>query len=175
MGTIVKREQISGKNLKEAFKALQDDSRDYYGHDIYSGGWNNCVGVKEVSKERFDEVDRTEDISKHENAVAYCVNKPVLNTNKIKTSVTNYPQKGKREWETRYVATGSGGIRVLNKPTQKEAIDEARKYVEKHPNESLTISIIKQLKTSDVVATINYKKSNTEKDGVWEVIGAMPY
>jgi len=42
MGAIDKQATIKGKDLRTAFKNLQDCDREDYGSDVYSGGWNNA-------------------------------------------------------------------------------------------------------------------------------------
>lgn len=176
MGAIRKQAKISGRTLGEAFKKLQDSDEREIGEDIYSGGWNNCAGIREISASEFDKRLKEENISKFEGAIAKCLKKPVSNDSKIKTSVENFPNKGARKWETRYIAEESKwGREVINEVSQTLAIKKARKYVETHPEERLNIIITKQLSTSAKVATISYKKSSKEADGVWEVYGEMNY
>ena len=42
MGGIHKEASINGKSLQLAFAKLQEEDRDEYGSDYYSGGWNNA-------------------------------------------------------------------------------------------------------------------------------------
>ncbi len=176
MGTIQRRATISGKTLQEAFQKLQAGDKAEKGDDIYSGGWNNCCGIREVSPEKFD---RRDDINKHEGAIAKCIKKPIGNKNKIKTVVTNFPVKGARKWETKYEATSDTkgwDTIIVSETKQAEAIKKVRDYVGKHPDETIDLHIVKVLKDVDSkVATINYKKSSAERYGVWEIFGAMSY
>jgi hypothetical protein len=176
MGTMERFATIQGRTLQEAFKELQNEDESEYGQDIYSGRWNNCQGVREVSPSEFDKRYAESDISKHEVAIAKCVQKPIGNTNKVKTQVTNYPNKGARKWVTKYVAeTWDRGI-IVEEESQTEAIKKARLYVDKHPDVTLTVHITKKLVSSPTkVAVIGYKPAKNERDGVWEIFGAMSY
>jgi hypothetical protein len=173
MGAINKEDTITGRTLKEAFKALQDSDREELGNDIYSGGWNNAQGIIEVSKRKFE----SDEPSKHEDAWALCTRKPVRNNMKTKTTVTNFPVKGTRKWVTKYVVDDprwSGTI--IEELKQTDAIKKARALVEKNPTWKLKVYIAKVLdQHQPLVAEINYKKSSTERDGVWEIKGCLPY
>lgn len=182
MGSIIKHATIKGKTLNLAFSELQANDEEEYGTDIYSGGWNNATGVREISSQEFDRRVKEDDISKHMDAVAKCILKPIENSNKIKTDVTRYPNHGTRKWKTVYVAETTAGERLypkIEEEKQADAITKARAYVEKNPNTTLNIVIKKVLvsndRNPDLVAKINYKKSSKERDGEWEVYGAISY
>ena len=176
MGAIEKQATIKGKDLRTAFKNLQDCDREDYGCNVYSGGWNNAQGVVEVSKQEYNQ-SLIDGVTKHEPAKAWCMTKPIGNNMKTKTSVTNYPAKGTRKWVTEYqVLHPQWGNVIISCYKQADAIKEARELVEKNPHWILKVQIAKVLKSEDTkVAIVNYKKSSTERDGVWEVNGTMPY
>lgn len=172
MGAIHKKNSIQGRDLRTAFKELQDSDREELGHDYYSGGWNNAQGIVEVSKKKFDSGEP----SKHEPAWAWCTHKPVGNDMKIKTKVINYPAKGTRKWVTKYeVEHPIHGNVIVSELKQGDAIKKARKLVEKNPDWDLSVHLVKKLTSSSRVADIEYKKSSKERDGVWEVSGVLPY
>lgn len=173
MGGITKHAQIKGRTLAEAFRKLQEEDEREMGCDPYSGGWNNAPGIREVSEKEFNK--RADDLSKHEPVMACCIKKPVGNNMKIKTSVENFPAKGTRKWETRYVVEDHHGRYIVNEAKQGEAIKKARAYVEKNPSVTVTVEIIKQLSESAKVAKISYKKSSKEADGVWKIQGVLSY
>lgn len=175
MGTIIKEATIYGRTLQDAFKTLQDEDREEHGSDYYSGGWNNSQGIREVSTETYNKTLKEGDMSKHEPAIAKCVRKPIKNTMKTKTCVTNFPAKSTRKWVTKYVVEGKYGGYIISELKQGDAIKKARAYVEKHPSERLTVLVIKELTTDAKVATINYKKSSKERDGSWDIYGGMSY
>lgn len=176
MGGIHKTARIKGKTLELAFRELQEDDSYEYGNDIYSGGFNNAVGVKEVSTSEYDKRLRNDDLSKHERCIAKCLSKPVKNTMKVKTKVTNFPAKSTRKWETKYeVEHPVHGNIIISTLKQGDAISKARKLVEKNPHWDLSVHVVKKLTSSSRVADIEYKKSSKEKDGVWEVSGILSY
>ena len=178
MGAIQETATISGRNLQEAFQKLQDSDREEKGDDIYSGGWNNSTGIREVNQKEWNKYDEADSISKHESAIAICVRKPVGNKNKIKTVVTNFPNVGTRKWITKYEATSSAAgweRTVVSEVSQADAIKKARAYVEKHPDESLSLNIVKVLLGKTKVAEIDYKPASNEADGTWEIFGCMSY
>jgi len=176
MGTITKHATIEGKTLKEAFKKLQDEDRKDKGTDIYSGGWNNCQGVREVSTSEFTARLKENNISKHEPAIAKCLQKPIINKNTIKTQVLNFPNKGSRKWITVYVAEDINGNVIIEEESQSNAIKKAREYVEKNSSVKLNVYISKKLvNNATKVATIVYKPSKNESNGRWQIYGAMSY
>ena len=173
MGAIGKEDSIRGRTLGEAFKELQDSDREELGNDYYNGGWNNATGIKEVSRDKFENGEP----SKHEDAWALCTRKPVGNNMKTKTTVTNFPAKGTRKWVTKYVVDDPrwGGT-IISELKQTEAIKKARALVEKNPTWKLKVYITKLLQNQEpTVAEINYKKSSTERDGTWDIQGCLSY
>lgn len=173
MGAIQKEDTITGRDLKTAFKRLQDLDREELGSDSYNGGWNNAQGVTEVSKEKFDNYEP----EKWEEAWAYCVQKPIGNDMKTKTTVTNYPAKGTRKWVTKYMVDDPRWQgTIIEEYKQADAIKKARALVEKNPEWKLKVYIAKVLEQHQpLVAEISYKKSSKERDGRWEVKGTLPY
>ena len=175
MGGITKKARISGKTLGIAFQELQDEDRRENGEAYDSGGWNNAMGVREVGKAEYQGGS-----NKFEPAIALCIQKPIENKNTIKTIVNRHPNKGTRGWKTLYVAEPMyHQERYISLPKAEEkladAITSARKFVGKNPHIPLTIRIVKELQGSDKCADIMYKKSSTERDGIWEVTGTMSY
>lgn len=177
MGATQERATIVGRTLQEAFKKLQDSDREEKGDDIYSGGWNNSCGIREVDAKEWNKYGEEEFIAKDEPAIAFCIKKPVGNKNKIKTTVTNFPVKGTRKWETRYQAESDacGWNKVIvSEVKQAEAIKKVRAYVENHPDESISLHIVKVLVgVKSRVAEIEYKPASNEADGIWEIFGSM--
>jgi len=176
MGAIEKQATIKGRDLRTAFKKLQDSDREEYGDDSYSGGWNNAQGVVEVSRKEYQQ-SLIDGVDKYEPAKAFCITKPIGNNMKTKTSVTNYPSKGTRKWVTKYqVNHPEWGNVIVSEDKQADAIKKTRELVEKNPDWILKVQITKQLESEETkVAIINYKKSSTERDGVWEINGTMSY
>lgn len=180
MGGYGRSTSMSGKTFKEAWKNLQAEEEYELGNDAYNGGFNNCDMPRLVSDDKFDKYEEGElDISKRE-CVATVSTNPIPNTNKIKTEVTRYPNKGTRKWETIYVATPryTDTRQRIESKTLQDCINKARAYVEKHPNEKMDVTINKKLvgkeKGNDLCAEISYKKSSTERPGSWKVYGVVP-
>ena len=175
MGAITQETTITGKTLNKAFSRLKESDREEHGTDPYNGSWYNAPGVKEVSMDEFRRVEKNNGPEKHAPAVAVCIKKPILNTMKTKTSVTSYPSKGTRKWETRYEVEDVYGRIIVSELKQADAISKARQLVEKDNEIRLTVNIAKVLKSSPIVAEISYKRSSTERDGTWDIIGTMAY
>jgi len=174
MGAIHKEDTITGRDLRTAFKKLQDSDREELGYDYYNGSWHNAQGIQSVSKEKFY---GDEEPSKHESAWALCIQKPIGNDMKTKTTVTNYPANGTRKWVTKYEVTHpEWGNVVVSELKQGDAIKKARELVEKNPDWKLTVTINKRItEQPNKVAEINYKKSSKERDGKWEIKGCLAY
>jgi hypothetical protein len=136
------------------------------------------MGMISVSKEYYEK--HANDVTKHEDAIAYCRVKPIGNDNKVKTEVIRYPNHGARKWVTRYVAKPrySDTKQHIEAETLQECIAKARAYVDKNPEERLDIIITKKLlgkEDSNLCAEIKYKPSSKERDGEWDIAGAMSW
>lgn len=177
MGTTVRVATSAGKTYHEAFERLQNEDAYEYGHDSYNGGFNNVTILLAEVKEL------PEDIGKRY-AVGRCIRKPVQNTNKVKSEVKAFPNKGERTWVTEYYTEPSPLCALRNEekhiPTfidthQEKCIEKARQYVEKNPGIELEVHIRKVLKGKVTkVAEVKYKPSSDEKEGIWEFIGGCP-
>jgi hypothetical protein len=175
--------RATGKNMQDAFRKAKAEADDYYGHqEGYSGAINNCELAGDVTHKKggFDEDDYFHqwilDNTEKRDVKGYCKTPPVTNTNKIKTVVTNYPQKGTRKWVTKYrgVDKWEGDV-VCEADSQTECIKQARAYVEKNPNKMIEVQIHKALEGGKFkVADINYKKASNEKDGLYVFVGWAP-
>jgi hypothetical protein len=171
-----------GKSMADAFANAQEEAREEYGNDSYNGQINNCSLVSDVTHKRgsFKEEDFFHDWildnTNKRDVKGYCVRKPKLNTNKIKTIVTNHPQKGARKWVTKYIALDKWeGTAVCEAESQTECIKKARAYVEKHPNIRLEVQIQKTLVGGkNKVADIEYKNASDEKEGMYRFVGWAP-
>jgi len=176
MGAITQEARITGMTLAKAFNQLRSDDREEHGTDPYSGSWHNSPGIEEVSAEEFNRMTRDGGPSKFEDAVALCVRKPIPNNMKVKTSVTNYPSKGTRKWTTKYeVIHPEDGRIIVSELKQADAILKARAIVELDNSLELTVEIVKVLESNARVAEINYKRSSTERCGIWDIMGTMAY
>jgi len=177
MGAVIVQEKISAANIQWAFKKACGYAEEEYGHQQgYSGEINSCEFVKDVThllktmkpNQLIDYIEKN--VSKRE-AWGFCLTPPKVNTNKVKSKVTVNPQKGTRKWETIYVAYHRGD-QILSDNSQTNCIKKARAYVEKNPNTRLTIQIEKRLVSGNQnCATIEYKSSTNESDGVYIFVG----
>lgn len=171
-----------GKSMTDAFRRAQERAQEEYGNDSYNGQINNCSLVGDVTdkQHQFKEQDYFHtwilNNTGKRDVKGYCISKPVVNNNKIKTVVTNFPQKGTRKWETLYVGvTKFDGNQVCSDASQTECIKKARAWVEKNPDKQVDVTIRKKLtEGKNLVASINYKKATNEKDGLYCFVGWAP-
>ena len=177
-----------GRNMEEAFRHLSEEAAYEYGSDPYNGCINNCELTGDVTTQRSnfktksEFIDHLIDKTNKREVKGFCTEKPIANTNQIKTVVTNYPQKGARKFETRYIAintfadmTGRGSQPGIIEKTQTEAIKKAREYVAKHKHVELKVVVEKILfEGEEICAKIKYKKSSNERDGRYTFVGWAP-
>jgi hypothetical protein len=169
-----------GYSMKEAFKELCYEAEEETGKDAYSGGINNCVLCADISyMDSSKAIEYALDNAEKREVYGWCVKKPVENTNKSKTKVTRNPNIGTRIWKTYYVAREIWGNKSkVHAKSEKlaECINKAREIVEKYRSISLEITIEKELvKGETLCATVNYKKSSNQKQGVYRFVGYAPY
>ncbi len=179
MGAELVHRQAKGKDIQEAFSNAYDEALNYSGHqEGYSGDLNSCSFTQDVTP-----MLKTMSIRQLENymenncpkgeAWGYCIINPVLNNNKIKSTVSVNPQKGARKWETVYKAVDSWTDKVIAlDKSQTQCIKKARNYVEKNPTNSLKVIITKELVNGTAeCASVRYKASKTEALGRYKFIG----
>lgn len=172
----------SGRTIKEAFATAQQDAEDEYGHqEGYSGQINMACGVTDITDKYLkSELDLREFVereysktSKHNPALAICVQKPMPNTNVVKSQVVHKVFKGTRKWVLWYAAYADGiENKFLGKKLKKaDAVVIARKYSEKTTN-CAKVVLERHLEGSEkTVAEINYKPSSKECGGRWIFFG----
>jgi len=179
MGAELITTSVRSKNIKDAWANVYEQASEYSGHqDGYSGDFNTCQFTKDMTSFLKSMTTKQLDlyIAEHcpkREAWGYCIADPVQNKNKVKSQVDVTPQKGTRKWETVYKAiTSWDQIEVARDRSQTECIKKARAYIESNPNASLKVIIAKELVDGNVqCATITYKKSQTEKAGLYKFIG----
>ena len=178
MGASLIERTIKARNINEAWKQVYKDAQDYSGHqEGYSGDFNTCKFSKDVTNLVMTKGSKLDDYiidncDKRE-AWGYCLSQPVANKNKIKSQVDVTPQKGTRKWETVYKAVTSWeDIEIARDKSQTVCIKKARAYVEVNPNVSVKVIIAKELTEGNTkCATVTYKKSTTEKLGLYKFVG----
>ena len=157
-----------GRTMMEAWNDLVEDDRQENGSGVYNSVFSSvCNAIKEVYQ-------FPDDLDKYK-AVAVCVQKPIGNTNKIKTEVENFPCKATRKWVTEYYGVTWRGERIseISSDSQVKCIALARAYIEKNPEVSVEIHIGKKLIGSTKVAKINYKKATNERLGTWKFMACV--
>lgn len=178
MGASLIERTVRARNIQEAWQKVYQDAEDYSGHQGgYSGDFNTCEFTKDVTpmlkKHSIRSLDEyiTENASKRE-AWGYCIEPAISNKSKVKSQVEVIPQKGARKWETVYKAvTRYDGREVVRDKSQTACIKKARIYVEQNPDVDLRIIISKELTEGHVIcANVSYKKSKTEKLGLYKFV-----
>ena len=179
MGAELIERTVRARNIKEAWEKVYEEAQQYSGdQDGYSGDFNTCDFAKDVTSmtktKSFREIDQyIEDNCNKRDAWGYCIEEPVSNKNKVKSQVDVTPQKGTRKWETIYKAVTTWDQReVARDKSQTVCIKKARAFVEANPDVSLKVVIAKELTEGNTqCATVTYKKSTTEKLGLYKFIG----
>ena len=180
MGANLISTTVRARNIQEAWEYVYEQAEEYSGHqEGYSGDFNTCSFTKDVTgmlstKTKKEVDDFIEDNCDKREAWGYCMEQPVSNKNKVKSQVDVTPQKGARKWETVYQAVAHNmEARVVAKDkSQTECIKKARAYVEANPNTTVKVIIVKELiEGNSQCATVTYKKSTTEKLGLYRFIG----
>lgn len=170
--------RASGKNMQEAYKKACDAAEDEHGHEQgYSGQINSTQGFKDVTQ-RFKESKLSssefkslcdEEDKYYDQAFGICLKEPVLNTNKIKTTVTDNVLKGTRIWKMWYVIYSSKK-EIGKKELKADAVKIAREYTEKTGNRTFVI-VERHSEQNAVVAQIDYKPASNEAPGEYIFFG----
>ena len=98
----------------------------------------------------------------------YMAQKPGKNVNKIQTSVVDFPSKGEKKWETKYLVIDRFGNLLLNNTDfkiKKDAVDAAREYTAENYINSKVIIGKSALNFSRTQSEIKYKPSLEQTDG----------
>jgi len=179
MGANLVRTTATGTKIENAFDKVRNDAEDYSGHqEGYSGDFNVTYFGRDVThmlkKMLPAELDEyiIDNCPKGE-TWGYCIEKPVENKNKVKSSVEAIVQKGTRSWKTMYKAIDQwSGKCFVEDISQTACIKKARAFVERNPEISLTVIITKDIVVGNQnCAKITYKKSEKEKPGLYRFIG----
>ena len=177
MGASFFKTTSRGKSLNDAYDSAKQYAEDKYGYDPYNGTISTTSGVRDVTNEYRASI---KDLSKYiEDAMdrmnkrdcwAICIQKPKVNTNKVKSQVEHIVTPGTKKWVLRYSVRHNNHL-VGSWPTKGEALKDARRYTEMN-NVPTIIEMEKLLeKGTATVAKVTYKKSSNEKDGEWVFFG----
>lgn len=170
-----------GKTIGQAYTQAVKDANDEYGHQQgYSGAINCSTGYTDVTR-KFKASGKTLDtfiqeglnnLSKHDNCWAVCVDEPITNNNKVKSQVKHIVQPGTKKWILKYaVTTGWHQEQIGSYASKGEAVKKARAYTEKNQT-STEVHMMKVLeKGKTLTAEIVYKKAPNEKEGRWVFFG----
>lgn len=175
--------QSRGKNVQTAYDRAVENANDEYGHqEGYSGEINSSAGCRDVTKE-FKASKKTlnkfvaeqqDKLSKHQGAQAICLEEPKANENKTKSHVEHVVTPGTKKWVLKYVVSGYDG-EISSHDTKGDAVAAARVYTEKYLC-STVIQMEKRIEKSNaIVAKVTYKRSSTERDGIWLFFGWASY
>ena len=173
-----------GTSVQNAFRDLQQEAEEEYGHQQGYSGEINCTDLtRDITSQYKSAKDKNAFINKMESEVPkreswfIRLKEPKKNTNKIKSKVTTNPQKGARRWETRYVIYRRFGMDERSFGyglTQGEAIKKARKLAEDN-RERYTIYLEKVLVvSSSKIADVEYKQSGKETQGEYLFLVCAP-
>ena len=138
----------TGRTVGQAFDNLREELLEENGHDYYAGHQgNNELDTSTIFKSEKD-LEKWMQKQEHNGtyykgtSFAYEIVSPRPNTNKIKTQVNSFPNKGTRKWETVYVgvANGYGGIQDIQimEIKQADAIGEKTSRGQLKTNRSKT-------------------------------------
>jgi hypothetical protein len=182
MGSHWFRNNSRGKSVQDAYNTAVENANDEYGHqEGYSGEINNSGGFRDITNEwksskktleAFIDVQQDK-LTKFDGARAICIQEPIANKNVTKSQVEHIVTPGTKKWVLKYVVSKSWDYSVVigSYLTKGDAVKAARAHTEK-TQENTSIDMVKVLeKGSPKVAKITYKKSNTERDGVWVFFG----
>jgi hypothetical protein len=175
MGGEYRTIRVVGKDFNSAWSAEQEIEREEKGSDFYNGSIHHVDDIRMVSESQYDDAINSGVSIYKCSGIAKEVRKPILNTNKIKTTVKNFPQKGTRKWLTKYCVYSDWQESLIARfDNQTDAIKKARDLSGKD-GRTYTVHIEKVLDGSDQVAIITYKSSPKERDGEWEVYCLVPW
>ena len=177
MGACAFEEKGRGKSARDVFTRLQQEAERQLGDDPYNGTISTVSGFTDVtiqwknSKKDLNKfIDEKLDNASKRDCFCICIKPPVENTNKIKSQVEHFVDKGTKKWITKYVVETYDGV-LSSHDTKGDAVKAARAYTEKNLSPS-TVYVRKSLeKGNSLLARITYKRSTTEKDGEWIFFG----
>ena len=183
MGACQFKTRNTGKTADEAYRRACEIAEDEYGHqDGYNGTISTTDGFRDETelykKSKFKDVsayirDRFDSHTMNKrNCSAICVQQPIGNKNKTKSQVDHIVTPGTKQWILKYEVENYYEDRVIAScMTKGDAVKMARAYTEKNQHSTKIIMRKVLNKVDPTVAKITYKKSSTEKQGVWRFFG----
>jgi hypothetical protein len=172
--------RASGYSMQEAYKKASDAAEDEYGHQQgYTGEINATAGFRDLTEEykksklpslsEFqNKLDNENRLTKG-NAYGICQREPVLNKNKVKTTVEDKVLKGTRVWKMVYVVYDYD--RELGHSALKaDAVKVARIHTEKTKRKTFVVVERRSIQNA-TVAEIKYKEGPHEAPGEYVFFG----
>jgi len=180
MGACDFQNKSRGTSMSEAYRSAVSEAREEYGNDSYNGTISTTSGFRDLTSEfkrsglslnKFidENIDKAE---KRGNCFGICIKEPKSNTNKIKSQVTNFVEKGTRKWVLKHIVYDRyQETEIASEDTKGEAIKKARAHTEK--TQERTVVVMKKVleKGSPRVAEITYKGSSNETLGEYIFFG----
>ena len=168
-----------GRNEQVAFDTAVENAIEEYGNDPYNGEISTCTSYQDVTTEfKRSKLDTMSFINKKleesdkRQCFAITEAEPIVNTNKIKTTVDHEIVKGTSKWELRYnVYAGWDDRQVDSAKTKAEAVAIARHYTEKTKITTFVRMEKRLVNQNPNVACIRYKESSTEREGSYVFFG----
>lgn len=166
-----------GTSLDDAYNTARDMAIEESGHDSYNGTISTTIqcadltsNFKRSGKSLAEYIDMQMDEMHKRDCAAICIQEPVGNKNKTKSQVEHIVTPGTKKWILKYCVYENGTL-ISSHLTKGDAVKSARAYTEKRQVPTI-IGMEKVLeKGGSMVAKVSYKKSSTEKPGVWRIFG----
>ena len=169
----------SGRSLSTTYNSICEAATIESGDDSYNGTISTTDGCLDLShafkksgakSTKF--IDDHMEILNKRQCAAICIEEPKVNTNKIKTTVEHIVTPGTKKWILKYeVETYYEGETIASSTDKKGAVIMARAYTEKHQKKTRIVMRKMLANVNPTVATIDYKKSTSEKPGRWIFFG----
>jgi hypothetical protein len=170
--------RATGNSAREAYNSAVEDAEQESGHDSYNGTISTThtfddltPQFKRSGKTLAEYIDMQMDKLGKRDCAAICIQEPVVNKNKTKSQVEHIVTPGTKKWMLKYVVYNSEDQMIASCVTKGDAVKMARAYTEKHQRTTHVVVEKSLVKGDRAVAKITYKKSSTEKQGVWRFFG----
>jgi hypothetical protein len=171
--------RATGNSAREAYNTAVEDAEQESGHDSYNGTISTThtfddltPQFKRSGKTLAEYIDMQMDKLGKRDCAAICIQEPIANKNKTKSQVEHVVTPGTKQWILKYEVENYFEDRVIAScMTKGDAVKMARAYTEKNQHSTKIIMRKVLNKVDPTVAKITYKKSSTEKQGVWRFFG----
>ena len=169
----------SGRSLDSTYNSICESATIESGDDSYNGTISTTHGVSDITaqykrsgKTLREYLEMQMDKLHKRDCAAICIEEPKANTNKIKTSVEHIITPGTKKWILKYeVETYFEGEVIASCTDKKSAVIMARAHTEKHQRKTRILMRKVLAGVNPTVATVDYKKSTSEKPGRWIFFG----